>query len=149
MRNRIGDDDVTAAHAAPRELASVEYVVSLALFWGGVLGVVLVMVGMTLHLSDGSWTADPAMLGDIRSTRDDGLAAGTFVSVGEISQGLSKRPMDSLALVALGLGVLLLTPLAGVALALLAFVRIRDRRYIVISSLVLAILIASFFVAAT
>jgi uncharacterized membrane protein len=131
------------------ECASVEYVVSVVLFWGGMISVVLVVAGMALHLRSDMVTADAATLSEIRSSQATELAAGAFMSVREIGHSLITRPMDALALVALGLTVLLLTPVVGVAVALLAFVNTREYLYVVISSLVLTILVASFFVVAT
>jgi uncharacterized membrane protein len=131
------------------ECASVEYVVSAVLFWGGMISVVLVVAGMALHLRSDVVTADVGTLSEIRSSQETGPAAGAFLSVREIGHSLITRPMDALALVSLGLSVLSLTPVVGVAVALLAFVKTREYRYVAISSLVLTILVASFFVVAT
>jgi uncharacterized membrane protein len=48
--------------------------------------------------------------------------------------------LDPAALVVLGLIVLILTPVARVAFALLAFTKQRDRLYVVFSAIVLAVL---------
>jgi uncharacterized membrane protein len=52
---------------------------------------------------------------------------------------------DPVALVALGLLVLLATPFLRVAVSIVAFALERDWRYVGITALVLAILLASFF----
>jgi uncharacterized membrane protein len=59
-----------------------------------------------------------------------------------VAQGLSSG--DPLAIIALGLLILLATPVLRVAVSIVAFALERDWRYTVITSLVLAILIVSF-----
>jgi uncharacterized membrane protein len=51
---------------------------------------------------------------------------------------------DPLAIIALGLLILLATPVARVAVSIVAFALEGDRRYVVITSIVLLILLASF-----
>jgi uncharacterized membrane protein len=62
-------------------------------------------------------------------------------SVGAILRGVAAR--DSRAVVQLGLVLLVATPVARVALTLAAFVVQRDRMYIAITALVLALLLYS------
>ena len=50
---------------------------------------------------------------------------------------------DPLAVVALGLGLLLLTPVAGVLVALVGFLSVGDQLYAGIAALVLVILVVS------
>ena len=136
----------TIDNAPDSRSAAVEHVVSVVLLWGGILSIVVVVAGMALHLRSPTFARDAATLAEIRSARETGLAEGTFISVRDVSRGLAERPIDPLAVVSVGLGLLLLTPVAGVAFAALAFMSIRDYRYVLIASLVLAILITSFFV---
>ncbi len=63
-------------------------------------------------------------------------------SLGAVGQGLARG--DPLAIIALGLLVLLITPVLRVAVSIVAFGLERDWRYVVITSIVLAILIVSF-----
>jgi uncharacterized membrane protein len=67
-------------------------------------------------------------------------------SLGEIISGLSHG--DPLAVLALGLLVLLLTPVARVLVSILAFARERDWLYVAITALVLLILLVSFLLGA-
>ena len=62
-------------------------------------------------------------------------------SVSGIVRGV--RAFNSAAIVQLGLVLLILTPIARVALTLVAFVIQRDRLYVVITGLVLALLLYS------
>jgi len=48
-------------------------------------------------------------------------------------------------MVAFGLLVLIATPVTRVAVSIVAFIRMRDRRYVVITTVVLALLLLSFF----
>ena len=54
--------------------------------------------------------------------------------------------LDGRAIVQLGLVLLIATPVARVALTLVAFIVQRDRQYVVLTASVLALLIYSFFV---
>jgi uncharacterized membrane protein len=64
-------------------------------------------------------------------------------SLAAVGAGLMRG--DPLAVVALGLLALLATPVVRVAVSIVAFALEHDRRYIVITSLVLVILLISFF----
>jgi uncharacterized membrane protein len=63
-------------------------------------------------------------------------------SLSEVFSGLARG--DPLAVLALGLLVLLLTPVARVLISIFAFARERDWLYVGITTLVLLILLASF-----
>ncbi|MCE9613093.1 MAG: DUF1634 domain-containing protein [Lentisphaerae bacterium] len=53
--------------------------------------------------------------------------------------------LDGQAIVALGLAVLILTPVARVAVSVLIFIRQRDRTYTLLTLAVLVVLVVSFF----
>jgi uncharacterized membrane protein len=63
-------------------------------------------------------------------------------SLGDVFHGLGQG--DPLAILALGLIVLLLTPVARVLISIFAFARERDWLYVAITTLVLLILLVSF-----
>ena len=63
-------------------------------------------------------------------------------SLAAVGHGLTVG--DPLAIIALGLLILLATPVARVAVSIVAFALEGDRRYVVITTLVLLILLASF-----
>jgi uncharacterized membrane protein len=126
---------------ADLRLRSVENLISRVLFVGGVISIGIVLVGIVLYAVGGGARAQVAGLPQLR----EGRPAGVYVSVPDILRGLTRRPRDPLALVALGLALLMATPLIGVAVAVLAFLSIRDYDYVVISGIVLVILVASLF----
>lgn len=64
-----------------------------------------------------------------------------FTSIGGIVRGV--RALDSRAVVQLGLVLLIATPIARVVFSLVAFLLQRDRLYVVITGIVLAVLVFS------
>ncbi len=64
-------------------------------------------------------------------------------SLGDVAHGL--LTLDPVSVIATGLLVLLATPVVRVAVSIVAFALERDRTYVVITSLVLLILLISFF----
>jgi uncharacterized membrane protein len=75
--------------------------------------------------------------------REAGRAIDVFTSLADVGQALRHRPPDGLAIATLGLLSLLATPVAGVAVGAVWFWRERDRRYALISAVVLAMLLVS------
>ena len=55
------------------------------------------------------------------------------------------RTLEARAVIQLGLGLLVATPVARVVFSLFAFVRQRDGMYVVVTSIVLAVLLANLF----
>jgi uncharacterized membrane protein len=55
------------------------------------------------------------------------------------------RNLEARAVIQLGLGLLIATPVARVVFSLFAFIRQRDRMYVVITSIVLAVLLLGLF----
>ena len=60
-----------------------------------------------------------------------------------VLRGLRARPVDPLAVIALGLVLLLITPMVSVAAAIPAFFGEGDRRYAAIAGVVLSMLLIS------
>ncbi len=127
-------------------LLAVEAAIARLLFWGALIGIGVILLGLLLHAAQGGLAADAASLDRLAHGGDEVHPAAVFRSLGEIAGGLARRPPDPLALAALGLLLLVATPVLGVALAVVGFLQVRDRRYVLISSLVLGILLVSFFV---
>ncbi len=124
----------------------VERATSRVLFWGGSFAIAVVLVGLVLQLALGHFAGEGRLTLVLRPDAS-GQTPGVFVSIREIVRGLRPgRPFDPLAVVAAGLGLLLLTPVVGVAVAIPAFAAMGDYRYVVVSMMVLGILIVSFFV---
>ena len=126
--------------------SGVERVVARALMWGGLLSVSLMLGGLAVYALQGQPHVRDAV--GVVHHRQVGRARDVFTSLGDIRQALSERPPDALAITALGLLCLLVTPVVGVALAIPAFWREGDRQYALIAAAVLAMLLVSFTLAA-
>jgi uncharacterized membrane protein len=125
---------------------TVERVVSGVLFWGGVLGIALMLVGLLgvvarAGLHGTTW--DP---GEVMDQRGAGHAAHVFTSVAQVGEGLRRRPIDPLAIAAVGVLVLLATPIAATATAIPAFLLAGERSYAAIAALLVSALAASLLV---
>jgi uncharacterized membrane protein len=125
--------------------SGVERVVARLLAWGGLLSVSLMLGGLVVYVLQGQ----PHVHDVLAAVRDRqaGGAVDVFTSLGDLRRALRQRPLDGLALTTLGLVCLLVTPVAGVALAVPAFWREGDRQYALIAAAVLAMLLVSFAVA--
>jgi uncharacterized membrane protein len=120
------DGDLTG----PQRDYQMDRIISFVLRGGVLLSAGLLILGALLYFVRVLWGGAPAnplsfphSLGDVIS----GLADG-----------------DPLAILALGLVVLLLTPVARVLISIFAFARERDWLYVGITTLVLLILLVSF-----
>jgi len=121
----------------------VEGLVARVLLWGGLLSIALVVVGLALYAGHGDFrhhSLDVARA--VRPERHD-HPPEVFVSLTEVFQGLAARPIDPVATIALGLVVLLATPVLGVAVAIGGFLAAGDRRYAAIAAAVFAMLALS------
>jgi uncharacterized membrane protein len=114
----------------PQRDYQMDRIISFVLRGGVLLSAGLLILGALLYFARVLWGGAPAnplsyphTLGDVIS----GLAHG-----------------DPLAILTLGLIVLLLTPVARVAISIFAFARERDWLYVGITTLVLLILLVSF-----
>ena len=129
--------------AAWRRVPSVEHLVARTLMAGGLVGIALILLGGGLYAAHGGFHHHVLHL-----NRPPGCApAGVFVSLRQVLDGLRRRPIDPLAVTALGLVVLMATPGLAVALAIPAFLAAGDRRYAGIAALVLTMLLVSLLVA--
>jgi uncharacterized membrane protein len=109
----------------------VEIIISQVLRGGVLLSAAIISIGVVLFYIHYFSVAGHAV--------DIGSFPHSLVSVAE---GLVRG--DPLAVIALGLLVLLATPVARVAVSIVAFGFERDWRYVVISTVVLLVLIISF-----
>jgi uncharacterized membrane protein len=128
-------------------MSDPESLTARILLAGGVLSIALMLVGLIGFAVRGGSGGESLDLERLLANRGQARAAQTFSSIGDIRRGLGRRPVDPLAVTATGVVLLLLTPLAGVAGALVAFVRARDWTYVTIASLLLAALLSSFLFA--
>jgi len=121
--------------------SAVERALARVLLWGGLLGVSLMLLGLALYAGQGHSHEREVMR--VVQKREAGRAADVFTSLAEVGRALRQRPPDALAIATLGLLCLLATPVAGVAVSAVWFWRERDRRYALISAVVLAMLLVS------
>ena len=117
------------------------------LLGGGILSVALMLVGLVAFAARGGTDGETLNLERLLANRAQGRAVHTISSIADIRRGLAHRPVDPLAVIATGVALLLLTPVAGVAGAFVAFLRAGDRRYATIAGVLLAVLLFSFFFA--
>jgi uncharacterized membrane protein len=121
--------------------SAVERAVARVLLWGGLLSVSLMLLGLALYAGQGHSHVREVMR--VVQKREAGHAADVFTSLAEVGRALRQRPPDALAIATLGLLCLLATPVVGVAVSAVWFWRERDRRYALISAVVLAMLLVS------
>lgn len=118
---------------------SVEHLVARILLCGGLLGIGLVLLGLVLYGAHGGFRHHVL---DVR--RQPAVQPpGVFISVRQVADGLGRRPIDPLAVTALGLIVLMMTPAVAVIAAMPAFWWTGDRRYALVALVVLALLAVS------
>jgi uncharacterized membrane protein len=137
---------VRSRRAAAKGLERVERGTSRVLFWGGVLSITVALSGLVLTATVPGGFGRELGMADVRHALPGRPGKGVFTAARPILRGLQIGPdFDPLAVVALGLGLLLLTPVAGVAIAVAGFLEAGDYLYTVVAVAVLTILIASFF----
>jgi uncharacterized membrane protein len=127
--------------------AGVEWVIARILLWGGIVGGLLVVLGLILFAGHGGFER-PVL--EVQRLIRPGRAyhpPEVFVSVPEVLRGLRARPVDPLAVIALGLVLLLITPVVSVAAAIPAFFGEGDRRYAAVAGIVLSMLLISLLLA--
>lgn len=117
----------------PLEEEQMEILVGTLLRWGVMIAAVVALIGGVLFLLRFGGT--PV---DYRTFRGEPALLST---VGGILGGVAA--LEPRAIVQLGLLLLIATPVARVALSLVAFAKLKDGRYVVITAIVLAVLIWS------
>jgi uncharacterized membrane protein len=113
----------------------VEQFIGRLLQGGVVFSAVVALVGGAVYLS--RYGSTPAHYHTFRGV-PDGLDSVKGVVVGALS-------LRSRWVIQFGLLLLIATPVARVALSLIAFAQQRDRTYVVITAIVLAVLLFSLF----
>jgi uncharacterized membrane protein len=121
--------------------ANVEGLIARLLLGGGLLSIALVLLGLGLYAAHGGFEGH-TLARIVRPDRD-AHSTDVFVSFAEVAAGLTARPIDARAVIALGLALLLMTPVLGVAAAIPGFLAARDYRYAAIATVVLAMLVLS------
>jgi len=126
--------------------ARVERLIARVLLLGGLLSVSLMLGGLIVYAAQGRPEAREIVR--VVKNREAGRAVDVFTSLGDVRRALAQRPPDPLAVTALGLVGLLVTPVLGVAAASVTFWRAGDRDYAAIAGVVLGMLLLSFALAA-
>jgi uncharacterized membrane protein len=121
--------------------SAVERAVARILLCGGLFSVSLMVVGLLSYA--GQNHPDVGAVMRVVQHREAGGSVDVFTSLADLSRALRRWPPDALAIATLGLLCLLATPVAGVGVATVWFWRERDRRYALISAVVLAMLLVS------
>ena len=123
--------------------AAIEPLIARVLFWGGLLGVGVMLAGLLLWAGRGGLQSQVLEVRRLIRPGRSGHPPDVFVSLSEIAGSLTTWPPDPLAVVALGMVLLLVTPVVGVAVAVPAFLRTGDRRYAAVAGIVLSMLLAN------
>jgi uncharacterized membrane protein len=113
----------------------VDQVIGRLLQFGVLLAATVTLIGGLLYLMHHG--AEPAAFSSFRGT------AGGLTSLTGIAHGVAAG--QRAAFVQAGLVLLILTPMARVALTLGAFLIQRDRLYVVLTTIVLAVLVYGLF----
>jgi uncharacterized membrane protein len=120
-----------------------ELVISRTLRGGVALSIGLVLLGSILSvLHRPEYLSSPAELARLSHP-----GAALPQTVGGVVRGV--LALSGRAIIALGLLVLIATPVVRVAVSILAFLEERDRTYVLITSVVFALLILSFLLGTT
>ena len=122
----------------------VEIIVSRVLFWGGLVSIVLMVLGVVGYAVRTTRDGDALNFQRLVENREHARSTEVFVSLHAIARGLRQRPIDPVAVGALGVVLLLLTPALGVMVAIAGFWAAGERRYTVIAGIVLVELLVSF-----
>ena len=92
----------------------VEMIVSRVLFWGGLVSIVLMLLGLVGYAVRTTRDGDVLNFQRLVENREHARSTEVFVSLAAIGKGLRQRPIDPVAVSALGVVLLLLTPVLGV-----------------------------------
>ena len=132
-----------AAHpvASGSERPAVETLIARLLFWGGTLSILIVLSGLGLYAARGGFNDRTIDLHRVVGTVGTAHPREVFVSLTEVAHGLEAHPMRPTAVIALGLTLLLMTPVAGVVVAIVGFLADGDYRYAAIATIVFALLV--------
>ena len=124
-------------------MRAAEVLASRVLFFGGVLSVALMTLGIVGFAVRGG--LKPELVAEARraEVRDGVRSPDVFVSLREVGRALGRWPVDPLAVVASGVLLLLVTPAASVASVLVVFLRASDRRYAGVALVLLLALVLS------
>jgi uncharacterized membrane protein len=123
---------------------SPERLVSRVLSLGGLVSLTVLVVGLVIYVAAAGTGQETNDLYRSLTHAQAGRPAAVYSTLTEIAHGVRREPPDPLAIIALGLVLLVATPVASLVAAMVAFARAGDRDYAVIAAIVLCILLVSF-----
>jgi uncharacterized membrane protein len=117
----------------------IEHAISYSLRGGVLVAFMLVAIGIALGFVDGTFAGGKQHLDKLTAPQSPVPHTLAAVLTGVVDGQAN-------AWIAVGLVVLVITPILRVAVSIVGFARLRDHTYTVITSIVLALLVISFFV---
>jgi uncharacterized membrane protein len=120
---------------------TAETLAARILFYGGVGAIVLMLLGITGFLWIHGVPSAPAARG---APSPD--AHVIYTSVADVGRALARWPAEPLAVVAVGILMLLATPVVSVVAVFSVFAGAGDRRYTVITAMLIVALLVSLLV---
>jgi uncharacterized membrane protein len=127
--------------------SGVERVIARVLLSGGLVSGVFVLSGLVLYFVRVGFRGQALELQRLTYMGPARHPPGVFISLRDVLAALLTRPPDPIAIIALGIALLLATPVLGVVVAVPAFLREGDRRYAAIALIVLSMLLVSLVLA--
>ena len=124
-------------------MRAAEVVASRILFWGGVLSILLMALGIIGFAARGGIDANFVAASRRAEAQAEGTAPGVYTSVPAVMRALGRWPVDPLAIVTAGVLLLLATPFVGVVAVFLVFARAGDRRYAGLAAALIGALLVS------
>lgn len=125
----------------PRDPESMNEVIGLALRYGVILSALVIILGMVLLATSGTYSD----VSNLLAYNPNSVPHGNFgVSLTGILGGLAT--LDPLSYIELGVIFLIATPVTRVFISVLLFEAEKDRRYVLITGMVLILLLFSMLV---
>jgi uncharacterized membrane protein len=123
-------------------LRRIELLIARVLFWGSLASVGVALTGLILYLL----AADARKIDLVKEFSEQRANAEVFTSVGTILKASSA--MNPSGIIGIGLLSLLATPIVSIIVTIITFLCAHDRRYAMISAVVLLVLILSIIIGA-
>ena len=124
-------------------MRAAEVLASRILFWGGILSVVFLALGIVGYAARGGLKPESVAAWQRAERGSEAHPPDVFVSVGQVTRALARWPVEPLAIVAAGILLLLVTPLASVLAVLVVFLSAGDRRYAAVAAVLVGALLVS------
>jgi uncharacterized membrane protein len=123
---------------------SPERLVSRVLLLGGLVSVTVLVGGLVIYAAAAGTGQETTDLYRSLTLEQTGRPVAVYSTLADIAHAITRERPDPLAIIALGLVLLVATPVASLVAAMVAFARAGDRDYAVIAAIVLGVLLVSF-----